>query len=205
MTGKEVSVLVNNVGGGFGYTGSIHEATADQYFKGMNLNCTSQFVMTKYFVPKIYERAKAKKVRGGIISLSSVMKEMLTARALMYCTAKSFNYAFSETLRQEYGDHLDILTTLPRSVRSNMNPGIWAFSVTSEQHAKACLDQLGWETETYGHLMHDMQGGYRSYFPWIAGPTINWYNSRARKNLPNMTKEAEAKAGVDKNAKTNNE
>jgi len=150
--------------------------TTESYFNGMNVNCTSQFIFTKYFAFKMAERAKTKKVRGAIISLSSVMKEMLTANDLLYCSAKSFNYSFSETLRLEYGDSLDIMTVLPRSVRSNMNPGVWMFSVTSEQHVKACLEQLGSETETYGHWKHDTQQGFREVVPG-AGFITSKYNA----------------------------
>ena len=53
----------------------------------------------------------------------------------------------------EYKD-VDVLTVYPASVRSGMNYHDFKFTVTAEQHAKAVVDALGWESITQGHLNH---------------------------------------------------
>lgn len=43
-------------------------------------------------------------------------------------------------MQLEYGKHVDVLTVLPLSTRSNMNSGRYVGTVTASQHAQAVID-----------------------------------------------------------------
>jgi len=49
------------------------------------------------------------------------------------------------------------MAVMPRSVKTNMNEGGTPFTISSEAHAKKVIDQLGWENETIGHHLHEIQ------------------------------------------------
>ena len=49
------------------------------------------------------------------------------------------------------------MTVIPRQTKTKMNSADYMFTVTPEQHAKAVIDQLGWETKTYGPMIHDLE------------------------------------------------
>ena len=53
------------------------------------------------------------------------------------------------------------MTVIPRQTKTKMNPADYMFTATPEEHAKAVVDQFGWESKTYGPLMHDLEYNLR--------------------------------------------
>jgi hypothetical protein len=60
------------------------------------------------------------------------------------------------------------MAVYPNSVKSALNPGIYMFTVSSEAHAKAVVDQIGWTNETRGACAHGVTNYVRRF--WI----IDW-------------------------------
>ena len=58
----------------------------------------------------------------------------------VYCATKAFNRILSIGMGLEYSHAIDVMTVCPRNVKSNMNSGRYAFTVTAEAHAKAVID-----------------------------------------------------------------
>jgi len=80
-----------------------------------------------------------------------------------------------------------------------MNPGRFTFTVRPEQHAKAVIDKLGFETETYGHWTHGLRHEIRQYEPFYS---IDEYRVNKMKKIMKKENEEEAarKAKEEKNA-----
>ena len=72
----------------------------------------------------------------------------------VYSATKSYNFAFSESMRDSYSEKMDILTVTPAMTKTQMNSGRYCFSVTAESHAIATINQLGWQTVTRGSVVH---------------------------------------------------
>lgn len=84
----------------------------------------------------------------------------------MYNACKAFNRQLSNSLHEDYKDKgIDVMTVCPRGVKSGMNSGRYTDTVTSEAHAKAVVDELGWDTETEGHWYHYTHGALRRFYP----------------------------------------
>ena len=56
----------------------------------------------------------------------------------------------------------------PGYTKTSMNPGRFTFSIPAEAHAKAVIDKLGWEIETFGHWKHGFRHYIREYAPFYA-------------------------------------
>ena len=98
-----------------------------------------------------------------------------------YSASKAFNKLFSKSIQMEYqknllgeeGLDLDVLTVYPHGTITQMYSGRYTFSITAEQHAKAVIDKLGWETETQGHWIH----GFKNHFV-NRHYVLNWINEK---------------------------
>lgn len=66
-----------------------------------------------------------------------------------------------------------------------MNPADYMFTVTPEAHAKAIIDQLGWESKTYGPMIHDLEYNLRFVYTFgIFDQFVQWCNkSRSDKMI----------------------
>lgn len=89
----------------------------------------------------------------------------------VYAGTKAFNRLYSKCLTLDYAKHgVEVLTVEPAAVRSGMNSGTSPESITSEQHARAVVDKLGWEEETPGHWKHDLAVALGEY--WLFDVTL---------------------------------
>jgi hypothetical protein len=79
-------------------------------------------------------------------------------------------------MQEMYGDIIDIMTVIPRQCATKMNTANYKYTVQPEAHAKAAIDQLSYETVTYGPLTHCLEynlrfkyqvfGLFDSYVQW---------------------------------------
>jgi short-subunit dehydrogenase len=114
--------------------------------------------MTKFILPRMLER----KSRSAIIDVSSIGHYNPGAKMAVYCATKSYNYMFSANIAKSYPDKIDVLTVTPGGTRSQLYSGRYTFSVTAESHGKAVIDQLGWQSVTYGSYVHAIEPLMRS-------------------------------------------
>ena len=113
----------------------------------------------------------------------------------VYCATKSYNWVLSESIRNAYSDKIDILTVTPSSTKTQMNSGRYLFSITAESHATATIDQLGWQTVTYGSAVHALQPIVRAF--WPIGYVVDKVNN-SRKATWLAEEEAKKKAAEPK-------
>ena len=71
----------------------------------------------------------------------------------------------SRAMQLAYHDKIDVLTVTPSAVNTKMYPGNYVWSISPEAHAKAVIDQLGWQTETYGSYKHAVKPYVKAIFP----------------------------------------
>ena len=72
-----------------------------------------------------------------------------------------------------------------------MNKGKYLFLITSPQCAKSVIDQLGWDSETFGHWHHGLSITLQ-YF-WLSKYIINKINDKRRQDLFRERAEQEMK------------
>lgn len=83
----------------------------------------------------------------------------------------------------------------PNSVKSALNSGVFLFTVTSEAHAKAVVDQIGWTTDTRGSCAHGVTNYLRRF--WIIDQLCTLENAR-RVRAANAAKQQVAKEEAPK-------
>jgi len=125
------------------------------------VNINSQTFMTQAILPRFLKRES----RSAIIDLSSVVAYTPSANTAIYAATKSYNFALSNAIRKSYPEKIDVMTVTPASVKTQMNSGRYCMTVTAEAHGKAVIDQLGWQSVTWGHWMHAIGPFITTYTP----------------------------------------
>ncbi|CAI2375772.1 unnamed protein product [Moneuplotes crassus] len=155
----DISVLVNNVGT------AEFKMLDDQDLEPMNrmiqVNCIPQVIVTKFLLPRLLARSKEQNKRTAIISVSSVLDYVPLPTTAVYTATKSFNKTFSDVLRKEYGEHIDVMTILPGPTKTNLMKREGGLIATASQHARWSLSDVGYNSESFGHYKHCI---FRSIF-----------------------------------------
>ncbi|CDW80855.1 steroid dehydrogenase [Stylonychia lemnae] len=170
----EISIVVNSAGKA--HVNPIHKHTIDMCFFMVNVNVNAMLFITRYFSAKFvdnYQRQREQFAqpnkpfrRSAIINISSISALGFGKQVSLYSATKAFDRVFSNTVAVDYeSEGIDVLTVTPMNVRTGMNSGIYLGTITAQQHAKAVIDQLGWERETIGHWRHYLQGALSDFPP----------------------------------------
>ena len=173
MTGKDVAILINNVAE-FQHE-EFAKVSAATIFRASNVNCHAQAILTSYFLPKLLARP----TRSALISVGTNAAEPQNPRYkfALYGATKSYNHILSSGIEECYGDKMDVMTVIPRQTKTKMNPADYMFTVTPEVHAKAIIDQLGWESKTYGPMIHDLEYNLRFVYTFgLFDAFVQWCN-----------------------------
>ena len=112
----DVSVLVNNVGKA--NARFIHEHTPEMIFQMIHVNICSQTFMSVFTIPLFLGRFEKQGKMSAILNFSSSSQYDFNPRIAIYAATKAYNYAFSECMRKEYAGKIDVLTVVPRSVKT---------------------------------------------------------------------------------------
>lgn len=126
IQGKEIGVLVNNVG--MGYIAPDYFLQVPEREKLIpdliKCNALSIPMMVSIVLPQMYERK-----RGLIINISSLSAIVPAGCMTVYSATKAFAHKFSEDLAMEYGKHgIIVQSVLPGPVATNMTrlkKGTW--------------------------------------------------------------------------------
>jgi len=180
LKGRDVAILINNVAE-FQHQ-EFTKVTADTIFRASNVNCHGQAILTNHFLPKLMARS----VRSAVISVGTNAAEPQNPRYkfALYGATKSYNHILSSGIEECYGDKVDVMTVIPRQTRTKMNPANHLFTVTPEVHAKAIIDQLGWESKTYGPMIHDLEYSLRFVYTFGLFDTfVQWCNKSRNEML----------------------
>lgn len=116
-TGGYLDLLVNNVGG-VSAMGTIGEITLDKWKLVMDTNLTSQFLVTRAFLPALRKTNNAK-----IISVTSAMAHNFMKGFGAYSASKAAVDALMKTVAEEEKEHgIEVHLFDPGSVASQGNP-----------------------------------------------------------------------------------
>ena len=149
-----VSILINNVG--VGYRGVFHLMPDHELQALLNVNVHSVAFVTKILIPKLLENDS----KSGIINVGSDVMRQILPNFSWYSGTKAFITQFSDWLRLDYQDKIDVMTAIVGPTKTNLNKGILVLSSNPESWSKHTLDWLGWDKHTFGDYRH----GLRDYY-----------------------------------------
>jgi 17beta-estradiol 17-dehydrogenase / very-long-chain 3-oxoacyl-CoA reductase len=152
MKQLEISLLVNNVGKA--NADYIHNHSAESVFQMIHVNICSQTFMSVFTVPLLLSHYEKTEKRAAIINFSSSSAYDHDPLISVYAATKAYNQVFSICTAKEYKDKIDVLTVMPRSVKTQMNSGKYMFTILPDAHAHAVVEGLGRENITWGHYYH---------------------------------------------------
>ena len=139
---KSIDVGLLVTAAGFGTSGPILEANLDEERAMLQVNCYALLALSVYF-----GRQFAKRGRGGMILMSSLVGWQGTPFAAHYAATKAYVQTLAEAMHAELkGSGVDVLASAPGPVnsgfaaRANMRMGAAA---TPADIAKASLAALG--------------------------------------------------------------
>jgi short-subunit dehydrogenase len=139
-TNLDVGLIVSNAG--FGTSGNLLDSRIDIEKNLIDLNCRSLMELSY-----IYGQKFAKKKRGGIILISSLLGFFGTPGSANYAASKAFVQSFGEGFHSEMKRHnVDVLTVAPGPVhtgfaeKANMN---FILALNPENVAKDSINALG--------------------------------------------------------------
>ena len=147
----DISVVVNNVGQL--NINQYSEYPIDQIRNQIIVNCLSQALITRIFLPKLMTRSQ----KSAIISLSSLGSQFPRPYFQIYSATKAFNDYLSRGLAEEY-PNIDILSFKPGLISTNMtsNKAVDIQTVTPEVVTSTALRFLGSTQTTFGHWKHKL-------------------------------------------------
>ena len=152
----DISIIVNNVGGG---TSSVLEKMEiKEVYDVLNLNVLPQTLITKIFIERLAKREK----RSAIVNISSASATKPFTYFALYSSTKIYNDYFARALNEEYKNKIDCMSVRPclvESLLTKLKANKDGFFVISRQDcSESSLDHLGYESMTYGHWKHELQG-----------------------------------------------
>src|SRR5699024_10076161 len=117
QTGGNLDVLVNNVGG-VPAKAPIGEMTLEQWNQVIDKNLTSQFLVTKAFLPALRDSGS-----GKIISVTSGMAHFFMKEFGAYSASKAGVESLMKVVKEEEKEHgIEVHLFDPENVISESNP-----------------------------------------------------------------------------------
>eukprot|EP01080_Neovahlkampfia_damariscottae_P004279 gene4279-7615_t len=139
--GLDITVLVNNVGINTAVPELFLDITEEECESLVNVNINSTLNVTRTILPGMVSRKK-----GVVINLSSYTAQHPTPFLSVYSATKSFNNAFSISLKSEYQKQgIEVMSLLPMYVQSNMTgfKKTSMFIPSARQFAKKVVNSIG--------------------------------------------------------------
>jgi len=179
MHGKDLAILINNVAE-FQHQ-EFAEVSCETILRATNVNCHAQAIVSNAFLKQLLKRS----TKSAIISVGTNAAEPHNPRYkfALYGATKSYNHILSSGLEEWYGDKIDVMTVVPRQTRTKMNPADYMFTATTEEHAKAVVDKIGWDSRTYGTLTHHLEYNARFVYIPFFDRFVQWCNKNRSEKM----------------------
>lgn len=150
LMNKDIRILVNNVG-----IGNAHRFEAyplERIREILRVTLGSFMHMTRFILPMFL----SKKSKCAILTISSATGIKPWPYFTIYGSSKSFMNRFMDSLCMEHVDNKNItfMNCVTGEVISGTHPTGSIVSISSEQCAREQLRFLGYQTLTYGHIIH---------------------------------------------------
>lgn len=153
LRGKDLSLLINNVGISWG--GYFESMPIEKLMKEVILCDEATLIITKQLLPRLLERNS----RGGIV-FNSGMTAIYPAPGLaVHSGTKGFEHYFADALEYELRGKVDVVSLLPAAVSSSRLEGLQPnlIASSSESVAYGAIRDLGQSYYTYGTFKHAVQ------------------------------------------------
>lgn len=161
LNDKDVAILINNVAEF--QAKALVDAPWDYVLRASNVNAHSYSAMLQYCVPKMLKRQDKYGKKAAILNIGTCAAEPQNPRFQfgIYGATKAYGHIMSSSIEEMYGSKLDVMTVIPRQTSTEMNTADYMFTVQPNVHAKSVIDQLGYETKTYGPFIHCLEANLR--------------------------------------------
>lgn len=189
---EDVSILINNVG--MAYVRPIGETSTETIMDLTRINAMSSMFTTSYYLPKFIERYQKEGKKSAIIAVNGQSCLNVQPNFAVYTASKSYRRAITLGAGKEHPNEIDVFSVLPGGIHTAMNAGTMMFTLPREKVAKAIIDQMGYETESRGHWLHEFEGTMRTKF-WLANKFVSYMNISRRAAY---LKEKESQEGYTK-------
>lgn len=173
IEGKDVGVLVNNVGVSYDHACLFNDLDDAEISSLHALNIDSTVWMTKLVLPGMLAKRK-----GAVVNMSSAAGiSMNCAFYALYCGAKAFIYAFTNSLHSEYkGKGIDFQCQYPSLVTSKLSKVRKAsMSIPSaDQFAASAVRCIGYDRHLSPFWYHWIEVAVFSAVPEWVQDKIMW-------------------------------
>lgn len=156
VKGKQLRILVNNVGIWMGDTMYLHEVSESLVRDVVNINDLFPALLTHGILPNMLESVARGGNRALIINVASMAAHLRLPYYSLYTASKAFNRNFSMSLSAEYsGKGIDVLVANPGYVATSMIEGgkPRIISCTPLECVDACLRRAD-EVDILPHYKH---------------------------------------------------
>lgn len=153
-SGRDVTILVNNVGVGQGGIKPLEMLSTEAIQQAVTINCTYPTLLTHALLPLLKRKSAGRKL---IINISSLAAVTMNPFSSVYAATKGYNRQFSLALTAELcWEKVDVLCVNPGFVESNMTKmKKGPVCCTAVECAESSLRKIG-EIEAIPHWKHMM-------------------------------------------------
>jgi 17beta-estradiol 17-dehydrogenase / very-long-chain 3-oxoacyl-CoA reductase len=156
VEGKEIGVLVNNVGMSYPFPVYFLSIPDREKFIKDTINCnvTSVSMMCSIILPQMVQRK-----RGIIINISSIAAVISAPQFTVYSASKAFVNKLSEDLLAEYKHQgIIIQSVLPGPVATNMTKLLKEYFIgpTAKDFVESAFKTVGFAESTTGYWPHSV-------------------------------------------------
>lgn len=154
--GKEIGVLVNNVGVSYEFPMWFHEVEDSRVASLLKCNIDSVVHMTRLVLPGMVERKK-----GAILNISSSAGLTPAPLLSLYGATKAFVDKFSREMDTEYGKfHISVQSQTPLWIATKMasvrREKASIATPLPEKYATSALARIGYGSSNAGYWVHDI-------------------------------------------------
>jgi len=182
--GLDVCILINNAAEF--QQDSLIQIPTSRLFRASNVNSHAPALIARFFIPKMLEKHRNGQ-RSAIINVGTNAAEIQNPRYqfAVYGASKAYLHILSSGMQECWADKIDVMTAIPRQTKTDMCPVNFCFTTTPKNHVRAVLTQLGYEKQTYGTFMHDLEYQMRFNIPFgfVFDQLIQMLNKKENQKL----------------------
>jgi NAD(P)-dependent dehydrogenase (short-subunit alcohol dehydrogenase family) len=128
-----LDILVNNAG--IGHVGSIETTDIEDFDRLLNVNVRAVFLVSKGFLPLLFQAAEQHEALGSIVNVASVSGLVGIKQRFAYCMSKGAVVSMTRQMAVEYPTKLRVNAVCPGTVQT---PFVEAYL---EKYHKDCKEE----------------------------------------------------------------